>query len=74
MVPMVLLQACILPCPLMDLWVHTVHPTGPLLMGLWDHTVLHHLLWSEWTQGKRIMFFYAYISCLNKTLKAFLSF
>ena len=52
---MALLQACILPCPLMVLWVHMVHPTGPLLMGLWDHIVLHHLLWSAWTQGKSKM-------------------
>ena len=52
---MALLQACILPCPLMVLWVHMVHLTGPLLMGLWGHIVLHHLLWSAWTQGKKIM-------------------
>ena len=49
---MALLQACILPCPLMVLWVHMVRLMGPLLMGLWGLTVLHHLLWSAWTQGK----------------------
>ena len=52
---MALLQACILPCPLMVLWVHMVHLMVPLLMGLWGHIVLHHLLWSAWTQGKKIM-------------------
>ena len=49
---MVLLQACILPCPPMVLWVLMVHPMGPLLTGLWDHIVLHQLLWSVWIQGK----------------------
>jgi len=46
LVPMALLRACILPCPLMVLWVLMGHPMDLLLMGLWDH----HISWTEWIQ------------------------